>query len=63
MPDDPAKGFGIRGGDGGDDRHDPWELLKASRIAVLCLGSSRKAPGPFKIVIFTVTVRSAPLVK
>ena len=44
-------------------RHDPWELLKASRIAVLCLGSSRKAPGPFKIVIFTVTVRSAPLVK
>ena len=37
--------------------------FKASRIAVLCLGSSRKAPGPFKIVIFTVTVRSAPLVK
>ena len=30
--------------------------FKASRIAVLCLGSSRKAPGPFKIVTFTVTV-------
>ena len=25
--------------------------FKASRIAVLCLGSSRKAPGPFKVVI------------
>ena len=39
--------------------------FKASRIAVLCLGSSRKAPGPFKIVAFTVTVAlcSAPLVK
>ena len=41
-------------------RHDPWELLKAYRIAVLCLGSSRKAPGPFKIVIFTVTVALPP---
>jgi hypothetical protein len=35
-------------------------LIKASRIAVLCLGSSRKAPGPFKIVIFTVTVALPP---
>ena len=34
--------------------------FKASRIAVLCLGSSRKAPGPFKIVIFTVTVALPP---
>lgn len=35
-------------------------LIKASRIAVLCLGSSRKAPGPFKIVIFTDTVALPP---
>ena len=34
--------------------------FKASRIAVLCLGSSRKAPGPFKIVTFTVTVALPP---
>ena len=34
--------------------------FKASRIAVLCLGSSRKAPGPFKIVIFTDTVALPP---
>ena len=34
--------------------------FKASRIAVLYLGSSRKAPGPFKIVIFTVTVALPP---
>ena len=37
--------------------------FKASRIAVLYLGSSRKAPGPFKVVIFHGYCSSAPLVK